>query len=50
MAFGARIQTISRKGNVDYSRIPEIEGVNVEDYRKPGTSYQKIYHGKEVKQ
>tara|TARA_R110002110_G_C13448739_1_gene716839 strand:- start:2917 stop:3546 length:630 start_codon:yes stop_codon:yes gene_type:complete len=50
IAFGARIQTISRKGTIDYSRIPEIEGVNVEDYRKPGTSYQKIYHGKEVTQ
>jgi putative phage-type endonuclease len=49
IAFGAKIQTISRKGNIDYSSIPEIEGVNVEDYRKPGTSYQKIYYEKEVK-
>lgn len=31
-----------RKGNVDYSKIPSLQAVNLEDYRKPTTKYFEI--------
>jgi len=43
-AFGATIKTIERKGAVDYSQVPELESVNLDDFRKPSTFYQKISH------
>ena len=36
------LQTIERKGNIDYSRIPELSGVDLEKYRKPPTTYFDI--------
>ena len=47
MAFGARIQTIEKKGSVDYKTFPQLEGIDLEAYRKPGSSYKKITHAKE---
>jgi putative phage-type endonuclease len=47
MAFGARIQTIEKKGSVDYKTVPQLEGIDLEAYRKPGSSYKKITHAKE---
>jgi putative phage-type endonuclease len=46
IAFGTKIQVIEKKGSVDYKSVPQLEGVDLEDYRKPGTSYQKITHAK----
>ena len=48
MAFGARIQTIEKKGAVDYKTVPQLEGIDLEAYRKPGSSYKKITHAKEA--
>lgn len=36
---GVKIYKSYRKGNVDYSKIPVLKGLNLEEYRKPGTSY-----------
>jgi putative phage-type endonuclease len=44
--FGVRLQAMPRKGNVDYTKIPELTGVNLEQYRKPAT---KIIRLTEVK-
>jgi putative phage-type endonuclease len=35
------IQKVARKGNVDYAKIPELKGLNLEQYRKKSTSYYK---------
>lgn len=38
---GISLSKIERKGNVDYSRIPELEGINLDLYRKdPITSWR----------
>lgn len=39
---GVLIQRISRKGNVDYSQIPELLNVDLEQYRKPTTESWRI--------
>ena len=31
-----------RKGNVDYKKVPELEGVNLEIYRKPSSSMWRL--------
>lgn len=46
LAFGCKIQTIERIGSVDYKSVPALEGINLDDYRKPSTSYKKITHAK----
>tara|TARA_B100000902_G_scaffold395092_1_gene452894 strand:+ start:21 stop:881 length:861 start_codon:yes stop_codon:yes gene_type:complete len=46
ISFGCKIQTINKKGSVDYSRIPDLSSVNLDDYRKESSSYQKITHEK----
>lgn len=32
----------ARKGNVDYSKIPELHGVDLEDYRKENVKIWKL--------
>jgi putative phage-type endonuclease len=49
MAFGTKIQTIEKKGSVDYKTVPQLEGIDLEAFRRPGTTYQKITHEKESK-
>lgn len=39
---GIRVQTVSRKGVVDYSKVPELKGVDLEQYRKPITQTFRI--------
>lgn len=34
--------TVERKGNIDYAKVPELNGVDLEKYRKEKTSYIKI--------
>lgn len=48
IAFGCKIQRIERKGSVDYKQISELDGVDLEQYRKPSTTYQKISYEKET--
>lgn len=39
--FG-KITKVERKGTIDYNKIKELENVDLEEYRKPGSSYWKI--------
>jgi len=39
---GIKVSKVVRKGNVDYSRVHELNGVNLESYRKPPTECWKI--------
>jgi putative phage-type endonuclease len=39
---GITISRVVRAGNVDYKKIPQLEGVDLEPYRKPSTTYIKI--------
>jgi putative phage-type endonuclease len=39
---GLKIARIDRKGSVDYSSIPELNGVDLEKYRKESSSYIKV--------
>ena len=48
IAFGCKIQTINRKGSVDYKQIEALKNVDLEAFRRPGTTYQKITHAKET--
>lgn len=36
------IQEITKIGNVDYSKIPQLKDVNLEDFRKVSSKYMKI--------
>lgn len=49
IAFGCKIQTIARKGSVDYKKIENLKDVDLEQYRKPTSTYQKISYEKEAK-
>lgn len=37
-----KITTVIRKGNVDYGIIPELKSVNLDQYRKPVSTYDKF--------
>lgn len=39
---GISLCNVHRKGTVDYSKVPELKGVNVEKYRKPSSSNWRI--------
>lgn len=39
---GLTIYQAERKGTVDYKKVPELEGVNLDQYRKPSTQYWTI--------
>lgn len=39
---GIQLTQIARKGAIDYGRIPELRGVDLEPYRKEGSEYWKI--------
>lgn len=39
---GVLVLKVERAGNVDYAKIPELKGVDLEKYRKAATSYYKI--------
>lgn len=39
---GFSIAKIKRKGAVDYTKIPELDGVDLEQFRKQGSEYFKI--------
>ena len=48
ISFGCKIQTINRKGSVDYKKIENLKDVDLEQYRKPASTYQKISYEKEI--
>lgn len=37
--FGIRVTKCTRQGSIDYDAIPQLQGVNLEEYRKASTSY-----------
>lgn len=39
---GISLSKVERKGTVDYSKIPELKGIDLEVYRKPASSYWKV--------
>ena len=39
---GVELLRSTRKGNIDYSAVPELHGVNMELYRKPPIAVVKI--------
>lgn len=39
---GVKAQKIVKKGNVDYSLIPELKNVDLDSYRKPVSEYWKL--------
>lgn len=39
---GIRLQKILKKGTVEYKKIPELKGVDLEKYRRDPTEYWKI--------
>ena len=46
IAFGCKIQTINRKGSVDYKQIEALKNVDLEQFRRPASTYQKISYAK----
>jgi len=42
VGFGYSVSRETRKGSVDYSKIKELNNVNVEAYRKPDTTYYVV--------
>lgn len=39
---GIVVQRVKRAGSIDYKSIPELAGVNLDDYRKAGSEYWKV--------
>lgn len=39
---GISLCQVQRKGNVDYSKIPQLKGLDLEEYRKPSTTSWRI--------
>lgn len=39
---GLTLSRATRKGSVDFSKIPQLEGVDLEPFRKPGSEYFRI--------
>lgn len=40
--FGVKVQRIMRRGSVEYSEIPALVGINLDDYRKPASESWRI--------
>ena len=40
--FGYQVKKMLRKGSVDYAIIPELENVDLDQYRKENSYYYKI--------
>ena len=40
--FGLSLINVPRKGLIDYSQIPQLVGVDLEQYRKPNSNSWRI--------
>lgn len=40
--FGITVTKVNRKGSIDYANVPNLEGVDLEQFRKTGSSYWKV--------
>ncbi len=45
IGHGFGIHLMTRKGNVDYSKIDVLKDIDLEQYRKPSTQYYRIANG-----
>jgi hypothetical protein len=46
---GYRFIKIIRRGSIEYTKVPELQSLNLEPYRKPDVSYWKLeYTGLEL--
>lgn len=45
MGNGIKVSKTIRKGNIDYSRVPQLDGVDLEQYRKNPVEYWRISGG-----
>lgn len=41
--YQTKINVAFKKGNIDYTKVPELKGVNLEPYRKPAYKETRIY-------
>lgn len=39
---GLRVLEVERKGSVDYTAIPELKNIDLDQYRKPSTKFWQI--------
>jgi hypothetical protein len=42
MGGGIKISKCLRKGSIDYGKVPELIGVNLDSYRKKTTQYWRV--------
>lgn len=47
IGYGVKIVRSKRKGGIDYGKVPELQGVNLEQYRKPFVSVTSVQPCKE---
>jgi len=47
LGHGVKLSYVTRKGSVDYSKITELQDVDLDAYRKPSVTYSKISPAKE---
>lgn len=40
--FGVRVTQAERKGNINYKKVPSLEGIDLEKYRGKGSSYYRV--------
>lgn len=42
LVWGRKLSLVERKGNVQYAKVPELKGVDLEPYRGKGSSFWKL--------
>lgn len=42
LVWGRKLSLVERKGNVQYTKVPELKGVDLEPYRGNGSSFWKL--------
>jgi len=46
--FGTKVTVVERKGNVQYKKVPELEGIDLDQFRGKSSQYLRITHPKEA--
>jgi len=47
--YGVTVTKVVRKGSIDYAKVPDLNGVDLEEYRKKGSEYWKVTLSEEAK-
>ena len=42
MGNGIKLSKVAKKGVIDYTKIPQLKGLNLEEYRKPSSEYWRV--------